>query len=429
MEAGKKTAKEPILEIEDLRTRLEEAEETLSAIRRGEVDGLIVSGPEGDQVFTLKGAEQPYRFFMEAMNEGAVTLSFDGTILYCNNRFAEMVGRPHQKIIGSSVYQLLSSPDAFERAFQKGKAERSKAEILLKRKDNEEEVPVSISFNPMQKDQVPGVCMVVTDLTEHVRQDELLQERAADLERSNTRLGRLNRQLEALNTELQDFAFIASHDLAEPLRKIQTFGNMVISRCSVALDETSRDYLNRMHKAASRMQNLLDSLLSYSRVATRAEPLRKTDLRKSVDEALSNLEIMIKEKNAHMEIGDLPTVKADRVQMIQVFQNLIGNALKFHEDGKPPEIKIYCRELADVNGMYEICIEDNGIGFDPRYVDKIFLPFQRLHGRSSEYEGVGMGLAICKKIVERHGGKITASSELGKGSTFIVTLPREGKNR
>jgi signal transduction histidine kinase len=115
--------------------------------------------------------------------------------------------------------------------------------------------------------------------------------------------------------------------------------------------------------------------------------------------------------------------------MIQVFQNLIGNALKFHEDGKPPEIKIYCRELADVNGMYEICIEDNGIGFDPRYVDKIFLPFQRLHGRSSEYEGVGMGLAICKKIVERHGGKITASSELGKGSTFIVTLPREGKNR
>jgi two-component system sensor kinase FixL len=167
-------------------------------------------------------------------------------------------------------------------------------------------------------------------------------------------------------------------------------------------------------------------LLSYSRVTTKAEPMKKTDLRGSVKEALSNLEILIREKNAVVGIGDLPTVTADPVQMTQLFQNLIGNALKFHRDGEAPHVKIQSRKVGDA---YEIYVEDNGIGFDEKYLDKIFQPFQRLHGRSSGYEGVGMGLAICKKIVERHGGKISAKSELGKGSTFIVSLPANRKAR
>jgi PAS domain S-box-containing protein len=419
MEREKKRGNELILQIEDLRLRLDEAEETLSAIRRGEVDGLVISGPKGDQVFTLKGAERPYRFFVEAMNEGAVTLSFDGTILYCNDRFAEMVETPYEKIVGSSVYQFVSSPEVFGPAFQKGKTERSKTQVLLKTKPNEP-MPVSVSFNPMQEDEVPGICMVVSDLTEHVRQNELLQERATELEKAKDRLERFNK-------ELQDFAFVASHDLAEPLRKIQTFGNMLLAKCSVSLDQTSRDYINRMQNAAGRMQNLLNSLLSYSRVATKAQPPKKIDLRKSVDEALANLEIVIKEKHARVEVGDLPTVRADRIQMTQLFQNLIANALKFNQDGKSPILKIYARQISDANGNGEIFVEDNGIGFDEKYLDKIFLPFQRLHGRSSQYEGVGMGLAICKKIVERHRGKITARSQVDKGSTFIVTLPANRK--
>jgi light-regulated signal transduction histidine kinase (bacteriophytochrome) len=159
-----------------------------------------------------------------------------------------------------------------------------------------------------------------------------------------------------------------------------------------------------------------------------AEPLKETDLGKSVDAALSNLEILIKEKNASVKVEHLPTVKADRAQMIQLFQNLIGNALKFHSNDKPPDVRIYTRETVTGSKGYEICVEDSGIGFDQRYVDKIFLPFQTLHGRSSEYDGVGIGLAICKKIVERHGGRISARSQLGKGSTFIVTLPVERKS-
>jgi PAS domain S-box-containing protein len=258
--------------------------------------------------------------------------------------------------------------------------------------------------------------------------EQRVRERTADLEKANTTLRQYNRRLEALNKELQDFAFVASHDLAEPLRKIQTFGNMVTIRCGEgSFDEASRDYLGRMQKAAARMQNLLNSLLSYSRVTTKAEPIRDTDLRKSVKSALSNLEIMIKEKDARVEVGELPKVWADRVQMIQLFQNLIGNALKFSRERVAPHVKIYAGEAGDAGGAYEIYVEDDGIGFDERYLDKIFLPFQRLHGRSSEYEGVGMGLAICKKIVERHGGRITARSEPGKGSTFIVTLPANRK--
>jgi light-regulated signal transduction histidine kinase (bacteriophytochrome) len=201
----------------------------------------------------------------------------------------------------------------------------------------------------------------------------------------------------------------------------------VTERCGDgSFDEVSRDYLRRMQRSAARMQNLLNSLLSYSRVTTKAEPKKETDLRKSIEAALSNLEVLIGEKNAEVEVGDLPTIRADRIQMIQLFQNLIGNALKFSRDGEAPHVKIHAEEVGDA---YKISVEDNGIGFDERYVDKIFLPFQRLHGRSSEFEGVGMGLAICMKIAERHGGKISAKSELGKGSTFIVRLPANRKAR
>ena len=149
-----------------------------------------------------------------------------------------------------------------------------------------------------------------------------------------------------------------------------------------------------------------------------------TDLKISVEKALSNLEIMIEEKNARVEVRDLPTIRTDPVQMIQLFQNLIANALKFHQQDKAPHVKVYMR-LKNENGACEICVEDNGLGFEEEYLDKIFLPFQRLHGRSSIYDGMGMGLAICKKIVERHGGEITAKSELGKGTTFIVSFPGE----
>ena len=174
-----------------------------------------------------------------------------------------------------------------------------------------------------------------------------------------------------------------------------------------------------MQNAAKRMQGLIADLLKYSRVATRPEPLGDVDLREAVIEVVSDLEIKIQRLGADVEVLELPVVKAAKSQIYQLFQNLIANSLKFHRDGDRPHIKIYSRRT---DNDYRIFVEDNGIGFDEIYLDRIFAPFQRLHGRSV-YEGTGMGLAICRKIVEQHGGVITANSKPGEGATFIITLP------
>ncbi len=229
-------------------------------------------------------------------------------------------------------------------------------------------------------------------------------------------------QLEWSNRELQDFAFVASHDLQEPLRKIQAFGDLLRVQHEKELGEDGNDYLQRMQSAATRMRTLIDALLSYSRVTTKGQPFSRVDMEEIVREAVSNLEMRIEETGAHVEWKNLPEIEADPAQMMQIFQNLIGNGLKFNESDRP-KIGIEGRESEGEEGPCEIRVGDNGIGFDEKYVDRIFSPFQRLHGRS-EYEGTGMGLAICRKIVERHNGTITAQSRPQSGSTFIIRLPK-----
>ncbi len=235
---------------------------------------------------------------------------------------------------------------------------------------------------------------------------------------------RQREELTRSNEELQQFAFIASHDLQEPLRKIIAFGDRLKVTCENALTEKGYDYLQRMQNAAQRMQVLIEDLLTLSRITTRAQPFVQVNLSQITQEVLSDLEIRIAQTKATIEVGELPTIEADPVQMRQLLQNLIGNALKFHQKTKPSIVKIYSKRLTNeqLNCDYcQIIVEDNGIGFDEKYLDRIFNVFQRLHGRT-EYEGTGIGLAICRKIVERHQGTITAKSEPGKGAKFIVTL-------
>ncbi|AFZ16190.1 PAS domain S-box protein [Allocoleopsis franciscana] len=239
-------------------------------------------------------------------------------------------------------------------------------------------------------------------------------------------------ELARSNAELQEFAYVASHDLQEPLRKIQAFGDRLKVKYSEVLTEQGRDYLKRMQNAAERMQALINDLLTLSRVTTRAQPFVTTKLTQVLQEVLSDLEVSIQQANGRIEVGELPILEADPIQMRQLLQNLIGNALKFYRQEEPPIIKIYSQQLTDwerqpTQGLNriercQIFIEDNGIGFDEKYLDRIFNAFQRLHGRS-EYEGTGMGLAICRKIVERHDGTITAQSSPNLGATFIITLP------
>ena len=229
------------------------------------------------------------------------------------------------------------------------------------------------------------------------------------------------KKLEESNQALRDFTSIASHDLHEPLRKVETFANMLHQKCGGALGEQGNHYLERVLNANQRMQSLLRALLDYSRLTTRADPFVDVELKQIIREVLSDLEVRIEKTGGEVQVGDLPAIQADPTQMRQLFQNLIGNALKFHREGEKPVVKVSC--LPANNGTAQIIVEDNGIGFEERYLEKIFAPFQRLHGRSSQYEGTGMGLAICKKIVERHGGSITAKSTPGKGSVFVICLP------
>ncbi len=277
--------------------------------------------------------------------------------------------------------------------------------------------------------------------------DELekrVEERTAQLTETNHRLRReieerelLEKELRRSNEELQQFASVASHDLKEPLRKILTFGNLLSSTYGNALDERGRDYIRRMDDAARRMESLMDALLQYSRVTSRAVPFQTVALEEILHGVLSDLEFRIEQSGARVEAERLPVVEADPHQMRQLFQNLVQNALKFRSESHPvvrirsdapskAEPQAHATPRAD--GVHRIYVEDNGIGFDEKYAERIFGLFERLHGRSA-YEGTGMGLAICKKIVERHNGSITARSTPGKGTTFIVTLPeRQGDN-
>lgn len=228
-------------------------------------------------------------------------------------------------------------------------------------------------------------------------------------------------KLEASNRELQQFSYIASHDLQEPLRKITAFGDRLVAHAGESLDEKSKDYLHRMQSAAGRMKQLIEDLMNYSRVTTKTNPFEDVSLEKLIEETLVILELRIAETSGQIEIkGKLPAVHGDRSQLQQLILNLLANALKYHQPDFPPKIVISGRKLA--GSFAEIKITDNGIGFKEKYLDRIFLPFQRLHTRD-EYAGTGIGLAISQKIVQRHGGTLTAKSQPGIGSSFIMTLP------
>jgi PAS domain S-box-containing protein len=368
----------------------------------------------------LQKLQRAYELILNSAGEGICGLDTEGKVTFANPAAAKMMSVQVNELVGQSAKNAF--PD-FMQATATAKADSSPApvEIITTRRDGTK-FGAEVLRNPIREnDRLVGEVLLFKDITERKLADEALARKATELARSNA--------------ELEQFAFVASHDLQEPLRKIQAFGDRLKAKCDAVNLQEGRDYLERMQSAAARMQTLIFDLLTFSRVISRTEPFAPINLNSVIRDILSDLEVRIEKTGGKVEVGDLPTIEGDSTQLRQLLQNLIGNALKFHAPGKPPVVKVNSRMLpaspafAKTDGqgnpsspMCEITVADNGIGFDEKYLEKIFAVFQRLHGRQ-EYEGTGIGLAVCRRIVDRHNGKITAQSKPGEGATFIITLP------
>ncbi len=270
-----------------------------------------------------------------------------------------------------------------------------------------------------QDGKIVGLIGIGRDITQQKQAEAALYASDEKLRKSAT-------QLERSNRELQDFAYVASHDLQEPLRKITVFGERLKEKNANKFGPESLDYLDRMQKATGRMQTLINDLLTFSRVTTKAQRFTPINLGEVAAGVVEDLEGRIEQVKGRVEVGTLPVIEAEPLQMRQLLQNLIGNALKFRRPEEPPVVKVEAQLLLDPtapeNQLCRLTVSDNCIGFEEKYVDRIFNVFQRLHTRN-EYEGTGMGLAIVRKIALYHGGDVTAKSKPGEGSTFILTIP------
>lgn len=332
---------------------------------------------------------------------------------------------------GVSLYTQLS------RLFTEANLEEKvyRAELLARLAQNRTEALVTFTISGITSAMLVIILLLLSWHSHRKEQQylQLLQQQNAQLackiEERTQELNLYAEELSRSNRELEDFAFVASHDLQEPLRKIQAFGDRLESSYVDVLEARGVDYIQRMRSAANRMSTLITDLLEFSRVGTRGREFATTDLNQVVANVLDDLEIAIKESNAKIEVKNLPIIQADNSQLQQLMLNLLSNAIKFRQADQAPHIVVKAQtynasesQLAICELWYELTISDNGIGFAQAYAEKIFTPFQRLHGRSV-YQGTGIGLAVCRRIVERHRGKISAMSELGKGATFRIILP------
>ncbi len=378
--------------------------------------------------------EERFRAISESLPQIVWVARPDGVHEYCNKRWYNFTGLPVEKSVG---YRWIDAVHPEDQALVRDTLQKAVAEVQPFELEYRLRHHVGIyrwhldRAIPLRdkKGRVVRWFGTATDIDDRKRAgdelEERVRERTAELLNRTTELARSNQ-------ELEQFAYVASHDLQEPLRKIQAFGDRLKTAFGNQLGDQGQEYIYRMMSSASRMRRLIEDLLTFSRVTSRQRPHSEVDLNETVRDVLSDLEEVVTRLGAHVVVGPLPTVYAEPSQMRQVFQNLLANALKFHRPGVPPRVTVRAELLP--NGPHDevdqptvrIEVIDNGIGFEEEYRERIFQVFQRLHPRG-QYEGTGIGLAIVRKIVERHGGTVTATCLPGSGATFAVTLPTDNR--
>ena len=387
------------LELEELRQRLQEAEETLDAIRSGEVDALVVSGPSGEKVFTLEGAEHPYRVLVESMNEGAISLSLDGTILYCNAAFARLIECPLDRIMGRDLSEFVPAEEreVLERLIRRGHHDAVRAELSILATSGRS-LPTQVSLNPINLEEGPSIGVIVTDLSERKRHE----------------------QAEAAVRMRDEFLAIASHELRTPLT------TLVLSLAVVEHDRMKGDLeqihrsLRRAQKQAERMGHLVDRMLDVSQIASgklklELAPCDLSDVVKDVAERLSE-----EASNAACELRRTLSSgivgQWDRFRLDEALSNVLSNAIKYGA-GHPIDIQLQARDEKAV-----LVVEDRGIGIAPDDLCRIFGRFERTIA-SKNYGGLGLGLYITRQIIEQQGGSIRAENRSHGGARFVIELP------
>ena len=423
MASKPKTKQELAAENEDLYLRLEEAEETLRAIRNGEVDALVVSGANGDSIFTLSGADRPYRVLIEAMSEGALTLSMTGVILYSNARFAEFVGLPLEHVIGTPLSQYAAPEDRAKvrdsLAYSKDIAARRKVSLLC---SDGHSIPVQLSTRYVDQGDVQAICVVVTDLTSILEREEALRRAHDELEQ---RVAQRTAQLAHSNELRLRFLAMISHELRTPLTSIKGFATTLLAEDVQWETDAQRDFLQTIDQEADKLSGMIDQILDLSsievgtlRINPRLLPLN--DLMAAV---LPELQRIAADRELEIDLPDKPLlVNADPERIAQVLANLVSNATKYSPSHTHVGIVV-----RDTGAEVRFSVSDEGLGISPEDRPHIFEAFWRSsEDQMRRTKGAGLGLAICKGIVQGHGGRIWVEERAGPGATVSFTLPTSG---
>ncbi len=473
MKSVKKSGGKLLSEINELRGQLVEAWDTINAIRDGEVDAIVVPGPNGDQIYSIDSGETPFRVIVQEMSEGAVTLSGECTILYCNRRFAEFIGEPIERVIGSRFESYFVSEDAEKiRSAAREVLKRARTEIVTVSLSGLGARHLQISVSPSPGDVLGDICIIATDVSElKEREKELrrlhedaekravearsaratalklmedavearrnleaanrkLLEEMKERKRAEEEIRELNNdlekrvkdrtaQLETTMSELEAFSYSVSHDLRMPLSAIASFSQFLKDDLYDKCGQKEREYIDRLISSSERMGNLISDLLNLSRIS------RVTVVAEDLylDEIANKIVVELQSSQPGSGVGIVVhpgmRIRGDQRLLSIVVQNLLSNALKFSRFKPDAKVEV---GFTEIGGETVYFVKDNGVGFDMKDAGRIFGPFQRL-GDAKRFEGSGIGLAIVKRIIDKHGGKVWVESEVNRGATFYFTIP------